>query len=187
MKIKVPELKKKLKEYDQKELIQLVTELFKASKDVQSILSVKFLGDEATEELYNNAKKAVESGFYTKRGEPTIRLAEAKKAIANFEKLSGDEEKTLDLMLYYVELGVDFTNSFGDIDYTFYNSMVGMYDKVTSKCAMEEEYYHSFASRLKQILYETADIGWGFHEALVDSFSEMGYSDDDEEDEEESL
>lgn len=186
MKIKIPELKKKLNEYDQKELIQLVIELFKSSKDVQSILSVKFLGQEATEELYNKAKTAVEGGFYTKRGEPTLRLAEAKKAIANFEKLSGDKVKTLDLMLYYVELGVGFTNSFGDIDYTFYNSMVSMYDKVTSQCASEETYYNLFVERVKSVLDETGDIGWGFQDALAESYyNMMGYADEDEDEDDE--
>lgn len=34
-KIKITDLKKKLKEFDQKELIQLVTELYKLNKDVQ--------------------------------------------------------------------------------------------------------------------------------------------------------
>lgn len=52
MKIKVTDLKKELKGYDQKELIELVVEMFKANKDVQNYLSSKFLGDEVNEELF---------------------------------------------------------------------------------------------------------------------------------------
>lgn len=52
MKIKVTDLKKQLKGYDQKELMELVVEMFKANKDVQNYLSSKFLGDEVNEELF---------------------------------------------------------------------------------------------------------------------------------------
>ncbi len=40
-----------------------------------------------------------------------MRLSEAKNAISKFKKLANDELKTLDLMLYYVEVGTDFTNT----------------------------------------------------------------------------
>lgn len=52
MKIKVTDLKKQLKGYDQKELIELVVEMFKANKDIQNYLSRNFLGDEVNEELF---------------------------------------------------------------------------------------------------------------------------------------
>ncbi|WP_283248454.1 hypothetical protein [Bacillus sp. FJAT-49711] len=44
MKLKVADLKKQLKEYEKKDLIQLIADLYKMNKDVQSFLSVKFLG-----------------------------------------------------------------------------------------------------------------------------------------------
>jgi len=52
MKIKVTDLKKELKGYDQKELMELVVEMFKANKDIQNYLSRNFLGDEVNEELF---------------------------------------------------------------------------------------------------------------------------------------
>ncbi|RHW43511.1 hypothetical protein D1B31_02305 [Neobacillus notoginsengisoli] len=181
MKIKVSELKKELKEYDQKELIQLITELFKTSKDVQSILSVKFLGDKATEELYSQAKKSIENEFFPDRGEPKLRLANAKKTISNFGKLTGHELKTLDLMLFYVEQGVKFTNAYGNMYDSFYNSLAMMYDKVTSKCGMEEEYYNHFAERLENVLENTVDMDWGFYEELAESYYNTGYPNEDDE------
>ena len=52
MKIKVTDLKKELKGYDQKELMELVVEMFKANKDIQNYLSRNFLGDEVNEEIF---------------------------------------------------------------------------------------------------------------------------------------
>lgn len=51
MKIKITDLKKQLKKYEQKELIELIVEMFKANKEVQNYLSSKFLGDEVIEVL----------------------------------------------------------------------------------------------------------------------------------------
>ena len=57
MKIKIADLKKQLKTYNQKELIELVVDLFKINKEVQNFLSSKFLGDEANEFLFEQARK----------------------------------------------------------------------------------------------------------------------------------
>jgi hypothetical protein len=57
VKIKVSELKKQLKQYDQKELVELIVEMFKNNKDVQNFLSSKLLGDEAIEGLFTQAQK----------------------------------------------------------------------------------------------------------------------------------
>lgn len=68
MKIKVSYLKKRLKNYEQKELIELVVEMFKTNKEVQNFLSSKFLGDEAIEMLFNQVRKKIENKFFPDRG-----------------------------------------------------------------------------------------------------------------------
>ena len=55
--LKVTELKKELKELNEKELIQIIAELYKMNKDVQHYLSNKFGGEAAVEELYEKTKK----------------------------------------------------------------------------------------------------------------------------------
>ena len=84
MKMKVNDLKKQLKQFDQKELIELVVNLFKLNKDVQNYLSSKLIGDEAIEEFFQETGKKVESEFFPDQGDPKLRLAEAKKSIISF-------------------------------------------------------------------------------------------------------
>jgi hypothetical protein len=108
----------------------LIVELFKANKEVQPILSSKFIGDEAVEFLYLQARKKIENEFFPDRGNGKLRLAEAKKAISTFKKITNDEKRTVDLMLYYVEQGVDLTNTYGDISESFYGSLVKMFEQV---------------------------------------------------------
>lgn len=179
-KIKLSELKKELKEFEQKELILLITELYKLNKDVQQYLSNKFKGEEAIVELFEQTKKKINDEFFPDRGFGKMRLSEAKNAISTFKKLSGDEIKTLDLMLFYVEIGTDFTNTYGDIDSKFYESMFSMYDKVAEECDKDEKIFNIFKDRLYSVVQESGGIGWGYHDALCDSFYSLEWVQEDE-------
>lgn len=183
MKLKVSELKQHLKEYDQKQLIQLITDLSKVNKEVHDYLAGRFLGEVANEELFFQAKKKIENEFFPKKGHAKLRLGEAKKAISTFEKITRDKKRTVDLMLLYVELGVEFTLSYGDINEGYYNSVGGMYEQVVSICNDNEEYYHTFAKRLKAIIDSMDDFGWGFYDYLCDSYYSLQWLDEEDEEE----
>lgn len=185
VKIKVSELKKQLKKYDQRELVELIVELFKNNKDVQNFLSSKFLGDDAIEDLFTQARKKVENEFFPDRGHGKLRLAEAKKEITAFKKATNDQKRTVDLMLFYVEQGVKFTCSFGDISEGFYTSMLKMFDQVAEECDRDKELYEAFSSRLDNVV-SAAPEGWGFKEALLDSYYTIEWviDEEDEKDEE---
>ena len=57
MKLKVSDVKKQLKEYDKKELIQLISELYKNSKEVQSYMDVRLRGNDAVDELFTQTQE----------------------------------------------------------------------------------------------------------------------------------
>ncbi|MFC5591244.1 hypothetical protein ACFPRA_20385 [Sporosarcina soli] len=65
---------------------------------------------------------------------------------------------TTELMLYSVEQGVKFTNTYGDIDERFYSSMATMYEKVITICNMEEKFFQIFKGRLKKFMTDTDGI-----------------------------
>jgi hypothetical protein len=178
---KTDRIKESLKEYDQKELVHIITELYKLNNEVKDYLSSKFLGEEAINELFEKTKKKVKDEFFPARGHGKLRLSEAKNAIANFKKLADDRIKTIDLMLYYVELGTEFTNSFGDIDARFYNNMVSMYDKVAMECDQDEELYLRFKDRLDSVVHMSDGIGWGYHDIICDIYYSIEWIDNEEE------
>ncbi|MEH7113962.1 DUF6155 family protein [Neobacillus niacini] len=182
MKIKITELKKHLKQFEQKELIDLVLEMFKTNKEVQNFLSSKFLGDEAIEVLFNQARKKIENEFFPDRGHGKLRLAEAKKEITAFKKVTNDEKRTVDLMLFYVEQGVEYTCAYGDISEGFYSSMIKMFDQVAVECDRDEDLYKEFSKRLENVISKAPE-GWGFQEALVDSYYAIEWVIDEEDEE----
>lgn len=182
MKIKVVDLKKRLKEYNQKELIELVVEMFKMNKDIQNYLSSKYLGEEVIVDLFKKARTKIENEFFPDRGDAKLRLAQAKNAINEFKKATGDEKRTIDLMLFYVEQGVEFTCAYGDMYESFYISMVKMFGQVALECDQNEDLYRHFANRLRKVIHKAANTGWGFSDGLMDSYYLIGWVEDENED-----
>ena len=113
--------------------------------------------------------------FFTKRGFGRLNLSSAKSAITAFKKVCPDPEKVIDLQLYYVECGIEFTNALGDISESFYNSMEGMYETVVKSLikAKDPERIERFKPRLQQAVEDTGGIGWGFNDDLSYMFSEL--------------
>ncbi|WP_163971825.1 DUF6155 family protein [Oceanobacillus halotolerans] len=166
--ISVTELKKALRDLDEKELTTIIVEAYKKSDDVKQLLSVKFNREQMVQTLFETYKKQIEDEFFPTRGKPKLRLSYAQKAISNFRKMAEDEERTFELMMIYVENGVKFTNTFGDINAPFYGSMVTMYSKLMDKCLRYPAFYTKYKKRLEAIVDDAEGTGWGFPEALED-------------------
>jgi TusA-related sulfurtransferase len=174
-KIPIPELKKTLRNYKNHELIKIIIDCYKTSDEVKKYVGHMLDPETTVKQLFEETKKIMVQEFYPSRGGPKLRLARAKKAISDFNKLCNDLIKTLDLMIYYVELGVDFTNDYGDIDERFYISMETVYENVLNKIRASEEdrLFMKFKERLEDIVKNTDGIGWGFHDQLAGLYYEI--------------
>jgi hypothetical protein len=173
------DLKKELKKLDKDKLIDLVTDLYKKNKSVKEFFDFYVNPDER--ELFNKYRDKVFEAFYPRRGF-SYKLKDGKQAISDFKKLGSSAELLADLMLFYVETGVKFTNDFGDIDEGFYSSMETTY--VTALTLMKKEnLLNKFADRASKVVSDTSGIGWGFHDYLFNVHSDFyaDYSEDKEE------
>lgn len=160
-------LKKFLQTLTKDELVKHIVELDEKYKSVQEYHQVFVNND--IKSVADNFKKQIENEFYPARGEPKMRLSVARKAVTEAKKLGLTPESMADLMLFYVETGVEFTNDYGDINESFYNSMESMYLKALEYMEKEGLLKH-FENRALQIVNNTSDIGWGFHDTLGDFF-----------------
>lgn len=180
-KLKVTELKKHLKSLDREDLIRLVVELSKTSKEAENYLAAQVQGDTAVEELYKEAKLQIQNEFFPRKGEPKLRLAHAKKAISNFGKFTNDRVLKTDLMLHYVEMGTEFTIAYGDIDGPFYNSLASMFHQVVEACNGEPAMLLQFGERLDSVYSDAGQVGWGYQDSLADSYCSLERFEDEEE------
>ncbi|UOF89118.1 plasmid pRiA4b ORF-3 family protein [Fodinisporobacter ferrooxydans] len=170
VKLTAAKLKKQLQSLSNTELIQIVVETFKSSKQAEQFLTVKLVGEEAVEGLFAVYQKKIKDEFFPDRGFGKLRLAEAKKAIDEFEKITQSKKHTLELKLFYVVMGVDFMNAYGDIDARFYENILKMYESVIEVINEDDGYdlYEEYEERIAAIVDKTDGIGWGFHDAMQD-------------------
>src|SRR5690606_8147717 len=84
-----------------------------------------------------------------------------------FKKLGPSSELLADLTLFYVETGVKFTLEYGDIDEGFYYSLESTYTAAL-KLMKKEKLLKQFADRAAKVVSNTYDMGWGFHDSLID-------------------
>ncbi|KIL37700.1 hypothetical protein SD71_00315 [Cohnella kolymensis] len=168
-------MSKHLKSMSQEQLIELVKECFDASKDMERFLAVRIMGKEAVLSLFHEYRKKVEHEFFPQRGHGKLRLAEAKKAISDFEKLTGNARYSLELKLIYVEMGVAFTVAYGDIDQRFYSSIESVYADVIGTVIADDsgELLHEYKNRIHAVVSDSQGIGWGFHDNLSDLYNDL--------------
>jgi len=165
--ISIKTLKTYLSQRTKEELMDEITDLFSKFEMVKDYYQEKSGVEEG--KILEKYKSQITHEFFPVRGFGKARLSVARKAVTDFKKLSKSKEELADLMLHYVEMGVRFTNEYGDIDEPFYNSMESMYENVL-KLIAEEELQAPFQYRCNKIVTDTNGIGWGFHDALGDMY-----------------
>jgi hypothetical protein len=163
------EIKKELKKLDKDKLIELISDLYKKNKSVKDFLD--FYVNPKENELFETYRDKVFEAFYPKRGY-SLKLKEGKKAISDFKKFEPSPQLLADLMLFYVETGIQFTNEFGDINESFYSSLETTY--VSALTLMHKErLLDKFADRAEKAVNDTTNIGWGFHDYLYSVYSDF--------------
>ena len=128
--VKWPQIKSVLVSLDKPELVALLKDLFDHSIESRAFLSARFLAGGVPVAILDKYRKRVVEQFLPKRGFGKLDLRAARRTIRDYRKATSDLAGTVDLMLTYVESGTDFTNQFGDINESFYNSLESVLDEV---------------------------------------------------------
>lgn len=171
----VSELKKILKEYNQDEIIKLVLEIRASCKDAKKYLDIKY--DDGKEELkiYNEAHDKIEKVFH---GNPMrMKISAAKKPLSEFKKFSKNPELVMDLELYYVECGVWFTNEYGDMYDSYYDSFISVFDKFVNNINSYDNYdfFLKLKERIIKLVADTQNIGYGFPDDMEEYVSNIKF------------
>lgn len=169
-------LKKELKKLDKDKLIDLVAELYKKNKSVKEFFDFYINPNER--ELFEKYRDKIFEAFYPKRGN-NFKLKDAKQLISDFKKLGTSLDLLADLMLFYVETGVKFTNDYGDLNETFYKNLATTFvDSLT--LMRKENLLDKFEDRVGKVVDDTSGIGWGLHDYLVQVWVDFYPTEDDE-------
>jgi hypothetical protein len=91
--------------------------------------------------------------------------------------LSPSREALADLLLHHVEVGVEFTKDFGDIDEPFYLSVERSFERALALLTTSE-LRERFKARCEGVVSASDGIGWGFHDTLAGMYYQL-YKDDE--------
>jgi hypothetical protein len=172
-KMKITDLKKELGDMERKNLEKLVCEIYKKDNLAASIINSVFLGNEYLAQMLNEYKEKMYAIYFPNNLVRGFSQMEAKKLIAEYKKISVNQQYILDLMLYYVECGTDFTNTYGDIDMAFYNSLISVFNDFVRQIEKQSEVYLVFRERLVQLTYEVRNIGWGYCDYIQEEVTRL--------------
>ncbi|NMM63079.1 hypothetical protein HBE96_10275 [Clostridium sp. P21] len=173
------EVKNILKEKSREELLELLIESYKTIPLLKEYISVKYGSQDNIEKIFEAYKNKIYNVFFPKNMKIQFKISDAKKAVNEFKKLFSNEKLTIELMLYYVEISIEFTNTYGDINEAFYNSVAAMYEAVVSAINKQDdsEICNNFKERLKAVVDDTNGMGWDFHDELSDICWEIKWLD----------
>ena len=166
--MKVNELKRNLKGATKEQLIRDIVDIFKKNEFVKDYYDSKY-GDDSSLSVLIKHKYIIENEFFPEDGFGEARLSVAKKAITEFKKICNDKLLIAELMVSYVENGVNYTACYGDIYEQFYLGMESMYER-TLKFIIDNNLEVTFKGRCLKIVNDTTDMGWGFHDQLCETY-----------------
>lgn len=170
------EIRRHLSLFKQNELLSLTGELYQLNDDNQYFLNARC--SETTEEAIQPYKLQVKQFIAPEihTGNERIQKAKAKKVIRNYWHATEDPYGKIDLMLYYVECGTDFTLSYGDIDEPFYNSLETVFAQaITEIKKLSHSFTEHFIHRLHAIVKAAELIGWGYGDMLKALYEDAGF------------
>lgn len=165
-------------------LIALIKDMHDLSAANRDFLCAKVFARDADPAILTKYRKRVVETFYPARGEAKLKLGEARKAIREYQKATGDIPGTIELLLVFCETGTEFTNEFGDINERFYDTLVrGLDDMCGLVRKQGRDAWEAVRERLDKLVAETEGIGWGYADdiqyTVADLHEEFEPTDDD--------
>ena len=172
--IKWSAIERRLDDMDKPELIELLRDLFKSSDTVRTFLAIRVLGGDGGETLGKYRKRVV-GHFFPARGIGKLDLREARRSIREYQQATSDLAGTIELLLTYVETGTQFTNTYGDINESFYSSLdsalIEMADLLCEPAG--HALYPGLQPRLAKLAGAASGIGWGYGDAVHETLAQL--------------
>jgi hypothetical protein len=166
-------IKKELTRYDSSDLIEVIKSLHDLSKQNQAFLMDTVDQEASLEALKVPVIKAIDKAFDPPQGFPSFKLAEAKRAVHQFAKLAPKHE-AIEMMLLFVQSGIDATTQYGDIDESFYTNLEDMWESALELILQYKGLpgvLQNLLPKLKRILTTAQGFGWGFTDQMNDLFA----------------
>jgi len=168
------DLKRVLDELDRNDLLGLVRDLHAASKENRTFLNARFGLSDAPLAPY----KAVISRWVSPhfRGDQTLSVTKAKKAISDYKKAVGDPEGLAELATFYCECSAWYLGDIYGGDETYCGALVRVFDQALEAVqSLHPEQQRLFVGRLEAVRRRARKLGWSLDFHLDDLMDQYGF------------
>ena len=167
-------VRQQLATWDKPALLNLVKDLYEVADENRDFIHARSKTGEDSVEAFETYRGKIVEQFFPARGDGKLKLGEARKAIRDYRKVTGNIPGTAELLLTYVENGTRFTHLYGDIDERFYSSVESALDELAALLRDEARgMYPQFSDRLARVEQMADGIGWGFHDFVGDVVGQL--------------
>ena len=169
------DVKVKLADYDHGGLIELVHDLYRASKDNQTFLHTRLaIGDD----MLKSCKATIDRWLWPDMSNHDTSVAKAKKAIADYRKAVGQPDGLAELIVFYCERGAGFGNDIGLQDDGYFDALVRMFGQALKTIvALPDAARLSLLERLKEVRRVSHNFGYGVGDEMDELLSEHWFDD----------
>jgi len=167
-------VRQQLATWEKPALLALLKDLYEAAGVNRDFIHARSKAGDGGGEALEKYRGKIVKQFFPARGDGKLKLGEARKAIRDYRKATGNIPGTAELLMTYVENGARFTHQYGDIDERFYISVESALDELAALLRGEARgTYPQFRDRLARVEQMTDGIGWGFHDFVGDVVGQL--------------
>ena len=161
-------VKKFLASMDRNQLENLVLELYTLPA-VKDAVNIKF-NPEYAEDIVNRYEKKLGKALMPANPE-RMSMSAAKEILSEVKVMSGTSSRVVaETYLYAAECACDFTETFGDIDDSFYNDLSDFYQTAAEMAKADEELKNELWDRFHALNESFYGMGWGMDEVADTEF-----------------
>ncbi len=156
-----------------RQLVRLIGELYRLSNENQRFLEAR-LGNGSRQ--LSTYRRLVDDCLFPdpRRKGAKVRISEAKRAVSQYERATGDTAGTLDLMLAFVEAGTAFAADLGYGEDSLFRALENMLSRALTLLRRgSEELRQSALPRLVRLSASARDLGWGYGDFVVDAVANV--------------
>ena len=152
-----------MKTLTEKELIKEVKKLYDKFDSVKKYYELE-LGNNS-EKVLAGFKLRIKKEYFPNRGYGHGRSSVSRKVITDFKKISIHPKDLIELILYRTEMMLDFTNAYGDINESFYNTLEGSFEQAC-KLIKKEKLEGYFKKYCEELVGKSKHLGWGVSDSM---------------------
>ena len=164
------DVKAKLASFDRLELLSLVQDLYAAHKDNRTFLHARLsLGEDVLEPY----KQTIDRWLWPDvLGQQDTSVAQAKLAIANYQKAVHEPAGVAELMVFYCERAAGFCNDIGYQDESYFAALVRMFERAfTVANTLPTSNRDALIARLDRVRRISEKFGYGVGDDMAFVFA----------------